>query len=149
MVTAALYGAVASSAFFLGVGIALVANPPRRLVAAIVAFGSGVLVSALTFELMEEAFTEGHPAVTIRAPNSSRRSHSPSRWLLLGQGANHPGLSVPRNLEHTVQIHNSASGGNGQIRCKYKTAYFLATLEQFVGLLPAPTRSSRDRARSV
>ena len=65
MLTAALYGAVASSAFFLGVVIALVAAPPRRLVAAIVAFGSGVLVSALTFELMEEAFTEGHPTVTI------------------------------------------------------------------------------------
>ena len=65
MLTAALYGALASSAFFLGVGIALVATPPRRLVAAIVAFGSGVLVSALTFELMEEAFAEGSPAFTI------------------------------------------------------------------------------------
>ena len=65
MLTAALYGAVASSAFLLGVAIGLVANPLRRLVAAIVAFGSGVLVSALTFELMEEAFAAGHPAVTI------------------------------------------------------------------------------------
>jgi ZIP family zinc transporter len=62
---ALLYGVLASSGLLIGAVIGLVTAPPRRLVAAVVAFGSGVLVSALTFELMEEAFTEGSPAFTI------------------------------------------------------------------------------------
>ncbi len=65
MLTALLYGVLASSSLLLGATIGLVTTPPRRLVAGVVAFGSGVLVSALTFELMEEAFTEGSPAFTI------------------------------------------------------------------------------------
>ena len=59
MLTAALYGALASSGLLLGALVGLYAAPPRRAVAAIVAFGSGVLVCTLTFELMEEAFATG------------------------------------------------------------------------------------------
>ncbi|MBA2277128.1 MAG: ZIP family zinc transporter [Chloroflexia bacterium] len=35
------------------------------MIAAVIAFGSGVLVSPLTFELMEEAFAEGSPTFAI------------------------------------------------------------------------------------
>jgi ZIP family zinc transporter len=56
---AAVYGLLASSSFVIGVTIGLLTSPPRRLVAAIIAFGSGVLVSALTFDLMREAFDTG------------------------------------------------------------------------------------------
>jgi ZIP family zinc transporter len=59
MATALLYGVLASSSFVVGVLIGLVFAPPRRVVAAVVAFGAGVLVSALTFELMREAFDTG------------------------------------------------------------------------------------------
>ena len=62
MLTAALYGLAASSGLLIGAIIGLVTAPSRRTVAGIIAFGSGVLVSALTFELMEEAFAEGSPA---------------------------------------------------------------------------------------
>jgi ZIP family zinc transporter len=65
MLTAALYGFLASSGFLVGMIIGLLFSPPRRVVAAVIAFGSGVLVSALTFELMEEAFAHGSPAFTI------------------------------------------------------------------------------------
>ena len=65
MLTALLYGVLASAGLLAGAAIGLVTSPPRRLVAAVVAFGSGVLVSALTFELMEEAFAEGSPVFTI------------------------------------------------------------------------------------
>ncbi|MDQ3870575.1 MAG: hypothetical protein M3301_03030 [Chloroflexota bacterium] len=59
MATAALYGLIASSAFVVGVGIGLFTRPSRRLVASVLAFGGGVLVSALTFDLMEEALEKG------------------------------------------------------------------------------------------
>lgn len=60
MLTALIFGAVASSAFVLGVLIGLFTSPPRRLVAAILAFGGGVLVSALAFELIQEAVEKGN-----------------------------------------------------------------------------------------
>ena len=65
MLTAVLYGLLASSGFFVGVVVGLVTEPPRRLVAAVMAFGGGVLVSALTFDLMEEADAEGGMAYVI------------------------------------------------------------------------------------
>ncbi len=65
MLTAVLYGLLACSGFFVGVGIGLVVAPPRRVVAVVMAFGGGVLVSALTFDLMAEAEAEGNIAYVI------------------------------------------------------------------------------------
>jgi ZIP family zinc transporter len=63
--TAFIYGLLASSSFVVGVVLGLYTRPPRRLVAAITAFGAGVLVSALTFDLMTEAFEKGSAAYAI------------------------------------------------------------------------------------
>ena len=65
MLTAALYGLLASAGFLVGSLVGCFTAPPRRLVAAVVAFGSGVLVVALTFELMEEAFAQGSAPFTL------------------------------------------------------------------------------------
>ena len=59
MGTALLYGALASSSFLIGAALGIFTSPPRRLIAGVVGFGAGVLVSALTFELMAEAFETG------------------------------------------------------------------------------------------
>jgi ZIP family zinc transporter len=56
---AILFGLLASSAFPIGVALGLLLDLPRRLVAGVVAFGAGVLVVALTGELMAEAVAEG------------------------------------------------------------------------------------------
>lgn len=58
-IQAALWGLLAGSALLLGAAIAWFVRVPPRLVAAVMAFGSGVLVSALSFELMEEAYRTG------------------------------------------------------------------------------------------
>jgi ZIP family zinc transporter len=65
MVTAAVYGLLASSSFVVGVLLGLATKPPRRLLAAVIAFGAGVLVSALTFDLMGEAFERETGAYAI------------------------------------------------------------------------------------
>ena len=65
MITAAVYGMLASSGLLVGVLIGLVTTPPRRLVAAVMAFGSGVLVSVLSVDLMGDAFARGSPAFVI------------------------------------------------------------------------------------
>lgn len=56
---AAFWGFVAGSALLLGAGVGYFAHVPQRLIAGVMAFGSGVLISALSFELMDEAYKRG------------------------------------------------------------------------------------------
>ena len=65
MATAALYGLLASSSFVVGVLLGLTTKPPQRVLAVVIAFGAGVLVSALTFDLMGEAFERETGAYAI------------------------------------------------------------------------------------
>lgn len=56
---AGLWGLFAGLALVLGAAIAWFVRVPQRLIALIMAFGSGVLVSVLSFDLMAEAFEGG------------------------------------------------------------------------------------------
>lgn len=61
---ALLWGTVAGSALLIGAVAAWWLRIPRVWVCAVMAFGAGVLVSALSFELVLEAFTLGGLAAT-------------------------------------------------------------------------------------
>ncbi|WP_018263858.1 ZIP family metal transporter [Methylobacterium sp. WSM2598] len=56
---AGLWGLFSGSALVLGAALAWFLRIPQRLIAAVMAFGSGVLISALSFELMDEAYRTG------------------------------------------------------------------------------------------
>lgn len=58
-IQASLWGLLSGSALVLGALIAWFIPVPQRAIAAVMAFGSGVLISTLSFELMEGAFTRG------------------------------------------------------------------------------------------
>lgn len=58
-IEAGLWGLLSGSALVLGAAAAWFLPVPRRLIAAIMAFGSGVLISALSFELMDDAYRRG------------------------------------------------------------------------------------------
>jgi zinc transporter, ZIP family len=53
---AAFWGLVGGSALVLGAAIGFLTRLPQRLVAAVMAIGSGVLISAVAFDLMDEAY---------------------------------------------------------------------------------------------
>jgi ZIP family zinc transporter len=56
---AGLWGLVGGSALLIGAAIAYFVSLPQRLIAAIMAAGSGVLISAVAFDLMDEAYRRG------------------------------------------------------------------------------------------
>ena len=56
MIDALLWGALAGSSLLIGGAIALAVRVPSRVLGAIMAFGAGVLISAVSYELVEEAF---------------------------------------------------------------------------------------------
>jgi len=59
MVQAIIYGAVSGLSLLVGAATGLFFNLNQKVIARFMAFGSGVLVCALTFGLMEEAFGHG------------------------------------------------------------------------------------------
>lgn len=62
MLEAGIWGLAGSSALVIGALAGLATSIPRRWVALLMAFGSGALVSALAFDLTEEAFLVGGTA---------------------------------------------------------------------------------------
>ncbi len=59
MLLAVLFGLAASSALVIGAAAGARFSPPRRVTGVLLAFASGALISALAFELFEEAFHLG------------------------------------------------------------------------------------------
>lgn len=56
---AGLWGLIAGSALVIGAAIGYFTRIPHRVIASVMAFGSGVLISALSFDLVEEAYERG------------------------------------------------------------------------------------------
>lgn len=59
MATSLLFGVVASSALLIGALIGVRFELPKRLLAILLSFASGALITALTFELFEDAYEQG------------------------------------------------------------------------------------------
>lgn len=56
---AAGWGLLAGGALLIGAAVGYFVRVPPRVIAWVMAFGSGVLISALSFELVEEAYAKG------------------------------------------------------------------------------------------
>ena len=86
---AGFWGLVAGGALLLGAAIGYRVRVPGRLVAAVMAFGSGVLISALSFELMDEANEVGGLPATAAGFLLGAVVYTAANWLLARQGARH------------------------------------------------------------
>lgn len=62
---AGLWGLVAGGALVVGAAIAWVVHVPQRVVASVMAFGAGVLISTLAFDLVDEAESIGGLLPTV------------------------------------------------------------------------------------
>jgi len=56
---AGLWGLLAGGALVVGAALSFFIRIPRALIASVMAFGAGVLISALSFDLMDEAYRRG------------------------------------------------------------------------------------------
>jgi len=68
------WGFVSGGALVVGAAIGYYVQVPSRIVAGIMAFGSGVLISALSFELMEEAFEVAGLTATATSPTDIKHN---------------------------------------------------------------------------
>lgn len=65
MLLAAWWGFVGGAALILGGVLGALLNTPRRLIGLIMAFGAGVLISALAFELTHEAYQQSGGGIVV------------------------------------------------------------------------------------
>jgi ZIP family zinc transporter len=88
-VNAGIWGVVAGSALVIGALVAYFVNVSQRITAMIMAFGSGVLISALSFELMNEAYSTGGFVASSTGFLAGATIFTLANWLLSRNGAKH------------------------------------------------------------
>lgn len=104
---AGFWGLVAGSALLLGAAAGYLSRIPQRAIAAVMAFGSGVLISALSFDLMDEAFKRGGFDSTAAGFIGGAAVFTVANWYLSRRGAKH------RKRSGSQQPSEEETGGSG------------------------------------
>jgi ZIP family zinc transporter len=86
---AGFWGLVAGSALLVGAAVGFFLQVPARIIAGIMAFGSGVLISALAFDLMDQAYKRGGFDSTAIGFVGGAAVYTAANWFLSRHGAKH------------------------------------------------------------
>jgi ZIP family zinc transporter len=107
-IQAGLWGLLSGSALVLGALIGYVVNLPQRVIAAVMAFGSGVLISALSFDLMDEAYRQGGIVSTSAGFLAGAAVYTAANIIVSRQGAKHR-----KRSGHDRDARQSTQEGSG------------------------------------
>jgi ZIP family zinc transporter len=83
------WGILAGSALLIGAAIGYFAHVGQRVIAGVMAFGAGVLISALAFDLMDEAYQRGGFDSTALGFLGGAAVYTAANWYISHQGARH------------------------------------------------------------
>jgi ZIP family zinc transporter len=86
---AGLWGLAAGGALVVGALVAWMVEVPQRIVASVMAFGAGVLISALAFDLVDEAETKGGLTATVLGFLVGAVAYLLANLVLAKRGARH------------------------------------------------------------
>lgn len=84
---AGLWGLLAGSALVIGAAVGYFTRIPHRVIAAVMAFGSGVLISALSFDLVDEAYIRGGFVASALGFLLGAAIFTAANWYLTYRGA--------------------------------------------------------------
>ena len=107
-IQAGLWGLLSGSALVLGALIGYFVKLPQRAIAAVMAFGAGVLISALSFDLMDEAYRQGGIASTSLGFLAGATVYTAANVLVSRRGAKHR-----KRSGHTEDSQQSSDEGSG------------------------------------
>ncbi|MEU8114796.1 ZIP family zinc transporter [Micromonospora sp. NPDC048947] len=83
------WGLLAGSALLVGAAVGWFARVPQRVIASIMAFGAGVLLSAVSFELIAEAHAQGGLLPTALGAATGAVTYTLANLALARHGARH------------------------------------------------------------
>jgi ZIP family zinc transporter len=95
---AGLWGLFTGAALLLGTAIGYFGRVPSRVIALVMAFGGGVLISALSFDLVDEAWQRGGLGAVVAGFMVGSLLYAGANWLLARRGAAHRKRSGPRQV---------------------------------------------------
>lgn len=104
---AGLWGLLAGGALVLGAAIAWLVRVPRWLIASVMAFGAGVLISALAFDLVDEAETTGGLLPSVIGFLAGAVAYVAANVVLARRGARH------RKRSGEQQVSEQEQAGSG------------------------------------
>ncbi|WP_022824111.1 ZIP family metal transporter [Hymenobacter norwichensis] len=109
---AGFWGLVSGSALLVGAALGYFAKVPQRLIAAVMAFGSGVLISTLSLELMEEAYRKGGLPATALGFVGGAAAYTLANWMLARYGAKHRKRSGEHQNQERTAVQQGETSGN-------------------------------------
>ncbi|MEU9647174.1 ZIP family zinc transporter [Streptomyces sp. NPDC048188] len=111
VVQAGLWGLLAGSALLLGALIGFGVRVPQKVTATVMAFGAGVLISAVSFELVGEAYEQAGLAPAALGTVIGAAAYTLGNLWLARRGARHR----KRSGHHTAHAQPSEAqqGGSG------------------------------------
>ncbi|MEU8577147.1 ZIP family metal transporter [Streptomyces asoensis] len=111
VIQAGWWGLVAGSALLLGAALGYGVRVPQKVIALVMAFGAGVLLSAVSFELVEEAYDEGGLGPAAVGTLGGAVAYTAGNVWLARRGARHRKRSGHRSGQS--QPSESQQGGSG------------------------------------
>lgn len=108
-VAAGVWGAVGGLALVIGAAIGWFVRVPAQVVASVMAFGSGVLISALAFDLMDEAEQTGGLLPTAVGFLAGAVAYMAANALLARRGAKHRKRSQGQQPSEAEQSGSGAA----------------------------------------
>jgi ZIP family zinc transporter len=111
VVQAGLWGLVAGSALLLGAALGYGMRVPQKMIATVMAFGAGVLLSAVSFELVEEAYDQAGLTPTAVGTLIGALAYTAGNVWLARRGARHRKRSG--HARTAAQPSEAQQGGSG------------------------------------
>ena len=105
---AGLWGLLAGGALVIGALVAWFAHVPRQVVASVMAFGAGVLISTLAFDLVDEAETTGGLTPTVLGLLGGAIAYVAANIALARRGAAQRKRSEKQTSEEEMQGSGTA-----------------------------------------
>jgi ZIP family zinc transporter len=161
---AGLWGLFAGGALVVGALVAWLVRVPQWIVASVMAFGAGVLISALAFDLVDEAETSGGLTATVlgflvgavayvlanvalakRGARHRKRSgdQQPSEGAQAGSGSAIAIGALLDGIPESVVLGLSLLGGNG-VGVSVLAAIFISNLPEGLSSAAGMKRSGRS-----
>jgi zinc transporter, ZIP family len=86
---AGLWGLLGASALVIGAALAFLVSLPRQIIAGIMAFGCGVLISAVAYDLIMDGYEQGGFLPVAVGAVVGSGAYTLANWLVSRQGARH------------------------------------------------------------
>jgi ZIP family zinc transporter len=108
VIQAGLWGLLSGSALVVGALIGTFVKLPQRVIAAVMAFGAGALISALSFDLMDDAYRQGGILSTSLGFLAGAAVYTVANVVVSRRGAKHRKRSG--YAEDARQAHSDEAG---------------------------------------